>query len=90
MDLGIQVGEITEFSIIGDYLDQASEVCTYVWGRSDQTILFRDHDSLNCITAGIQNVPVPPANGYNGLEVLANRWIIDMSNLIDALNTHSS
>lgn len=79
-DLGIQIGEATEFSIIGDRKDTASNVCRFIFGRSDRPVKFRFAPDLSCTTIGLQEVP--DGAEYNGLETLDDSWILDIGQWI--------
>jgi len=94
MDLGIRMGELNEVSILADRAELAAgdaAICTYVWGRTDQSIYFRyrtGESPLACPLplAGIQVVPTQ--NGYDGPDWLSERWIRSDSDLLNALRGH--
>lgn len=96
MDIGIQLGELHPFSILADQQVLASgaeAICTYVWGRTDQLILFRYGPNQSCVTSGVQIIPTntpDPVGGYNGPEWLLDRWVTGMPDLINMLLSHDT
>jgi Tol biopolymer transport system component/SH3-like domain-containing protein len=84
MDLGILAGELAWETLLGDFrvLSTLPEnLCTYIWARIDQTVLFQADQSLLCTVPGIQNIQ----SDANGPEWLLDRWIRTMDDLLTQL-----
>lgn len=72
MDLGIQYEEYNFWSIVADQQSQVANVCTYVWGRTNQQILFRYASDQFCTTSGTQDLG-ENENEYDGPEWLTDK-----------------